>query len=229
MLFLRSVILYTNVIERPAACAITSISLDHREMLGDTLPVIAGEKAGIMKPDVPVAIGAQPAEVAAVLLAEAARRGAQVRLRDRDWHLVPGADGFRYKDGGDTLELPPPSLPGAFQLDNAGIAIATLRASGLVIPDAAIAAGICRGGMAGAAATAGWTVGGFVAARVGTVARWRAQSRRGGGAGRAFAGLGRSAGACARRYEAVEGFGGIPASAAASGDDAMGGGGGTPA
>ena len=51
----------TNVIDRPAACAITSISLDHREMLGETLPLIAAEKAGIMKPDVPVAIGAQPA------------------------------------------------------------------------------------------------------------------------------------------------------------------------
>ena len=40
----------TNVIAQPAACAITSISLDHREMLGDTLELIAAEKAGIMKP-----------------------------------------------------------------------------------------------------------------------------------------------------------------------------------
>ncbi len=47
----------TNVIDRPAACAITSISLDHRELLGETLDVIAAEKAGIMKRDVPVAIG----------------------------------------------------------------------------------------------------------------------------------------------------------------------------
>ena len=66
----------TNVIARPAACAITSISLDHRELLGDTLAAIAAEKAGIMKPGVPVAIGAQPDEVLAVLLAEAARVGA---------------------------------------------------------------------------------------------------------------------------------------------------------
>ncbi len=41
-----------------------------------------------------------------------------------------------------TLGLPPPSLPGMFQLDNAGIAIAALRASGLTVPDAAIGAGI---------------------------------------------------------------------------------------
>jgi dihydrofolate synthase/folylpolyglutamate synthase len=132
----------TNVIARPAACAISSISLDHRELLGDTLTAIAGEKAGIMKPGVPVAIGAQPAEVAAVLLAEAARIGSPVRQRDRDWHVTPRAAGFRYEDARGTLDLPPPSLPGRFQLDNAGIAIAALRASGLAVPDAAIGAGI---------------------------------------------------------------------------------------
>jgi dihydrofolate synthase/folylpolyglutamate synthase len=132
----------TNVIEHPAACAIASISLDHRELLGDTLAAIAGEKAGIMKPGVPVAIGAQPAEVAAVLLAEAARIGAPVRQRDREWHVAPRADGFRYEDASGVLCLPLPSLPGAFQLDNAGIAIAALRASRLAIPDAAIRAGI---------------------------------------------------------------------------------------
>ena len=80
----------TNVIDRPAACAITSISLDHRELLGETLAVIAAEKAGIMKRDVPVAIGSQPAEVLDVLLAAAERVGAPVRLRDRDWHLAAG-------------------------------------------------------------------------------------------------------------------------------------------
>jgi dihydrofolate synthase/folylpolyglutamate synthase len=132
----------TNVIERPVACGITSISLDHRELLGDTLVAIAGEKAGIIKPGVPVAIGTQPSEVAAALLAEAARVGAPVRQRDRDWHVAPGAHGFRYEDARGTLELPAPSLPGAFQLDNAGIAIAALRASGLPIPDAAIGAGL---------------------------------------------------------------------------------------
>lgn len=114
----------TNVIARPAACAITSISLDHREMLGDTLALIAAEKAGIMKPDVPVAIGEQPAEVLDVLLASAERVGAPVLLRGRDWQLPTH---------------PRPSLAGAFQLDNAGIAIAALRASGLPMDVAGIA------------------------------------------------------------------------------------------
>lgn len=129
----------TNVIDRPAACAITSISLDHREMLGDTLPLIAAEKAGIMKPHVPVAIGAQSADVTDVLLEIAARVGATVKLRDRDWRVIPIADGIRYEDAAGTLDLPKPSLPGAFQLDNAGIAIAALRASGLPMDAAGVA------------------------------------------------------------------------------------------
>lgn len=125
----------TNVIDRPAACAITSISLDHREMLGDTLPLIAAEKAGIVKRGVPVAIGAQPAEVTDVLLAAAARAGAPVKLRGRDWEIAER----RYREGRDELALPQPSLPGAFQWDNAGIAIAALRASGLPMDVAGIA------------------------------------------------------------------------------------------
>ncbi len=132
----------TNVIARPAACAITSISLDHRELLGDTLELIAAEKAGIMKRDVPVAIGAQPDAALAVLLEAAARVGAPVRLRDHDWAVTPQPGGFRYVDVTGPLLLPTPSLPGAHQLDNAGIAIAALAASGLAVGDAAIAAGI---------------------------------------------------------------------------------------
>ncbi len=132
----------TNVIARPAACAITSISLDHRELLGDTLELIAAEKAGIMKPGVPVAIGAQPDVVAAVLLDAAAHVGAPVSLRGRDWTVAPAATGFRYEAATAKLLLPAPSLPGLHQLDNAGIAIAALEASGIAVSDAAIAAGI---------------------------------------------------------------------------------------
>jgi dihydrofolate synthase/folylpolyglutamate synthase len=132
----------TNVVARPAACAITSISLDHREMLGDTLELIAVEKAGIMKRDVPVAIGAQPEAVTAVLLEAAARVEAPVLLRGRDWTVVPETDGFRYADATRELLLPVPSLPGAHQFDNAGIAIATLHAGLPGVGDAAIVAGI---------------------------------------------------------------------------------------
>jgi dihydrofolate synthase/folylpolyglutamate synthase len=121
----------TNVIDPPAACAITSISLDHRELLGPSLEIIAGEKAGIMKPGVPVAIGAQPDDVRRILLDHAAALGAPVELRGRDWDIAPTGSGFRYTDRRGTVEAPTPSLPGLFQQDNAGIAIAAMRATQL--------------------------------------------------------------------------------------------------
>jgi dihydrofolate synthase/folylpolyglutamate synthase len=133
----------TNVIDRPASCAVTSISLDHRDLLGGTLDVIAAEKAGIMKPDVPVVVGAQPLEVASVLVTHAARVGAPVRLRGRDWQIAAAPQGrLRFEDAVGQLDLPAPSLPGAHQHDNAGIAVAALRAASLGIPDQAFARGL---------------------------------------------------------------------------------------
>lgn len=132
----------TNLIDRPAACAITSISLDHREFLGDTLGKIAFEKAGIIKPGVAVVTGAQADEALAVIAAEAAARGAPLRRRDRDWTIAPREGGLRFTDAAGTLDLPPPALPGAHQHDNAGIAIAALRASGLPVPAAAFGRGL---------------------------------------------------------------------------------------
>lgn len=130
----------TNVIERPEACAITSISLDHREMLGDTVAAIAAEKAGIMKPGVPVAVGVQTPDALEVLCATAARVGARLHLVGRDWWM----EGLRYSDARGAIDLPPLSLPGVHQLDNAGIGIAALRASRLAVPDVAIAAGVAH-------------------------------------------------------------------------------------
>ena len=128
----------TNIIPPPAATAIASISMDHKELLGDTLALIATEKAGIMKGGVPVVIGAQTDEVTAVLLDHAARVGAPVSLRGRDWSITPG----RYTDARGTLTLTALGLPGLHQWDNAGIAIAALRASGLPVPDTAFPAGV---------------------------------------------------------------------------------------
>ncbi len=132
----------TNVIPPPVATAITSISLDHRELLGDTLALIAAEKAGILKPDVPLAIGAQPPEVTEVLLQHAARAGAPVWRRGLDWDITPVTQGLRYQDRGGTLDLPLPALLGAHQYDNAGIAIAALRVANVPLPPHAFAAGL---------------------------------------------------------------------------------------
>lgn len=117
----------TNVV-RPAACAITSISMDHRDLLGDTLEAIAGEKAGIIKPGVPVVTGAQKAGVLAVLQAQADQVGAELAARGRNWEITAIGDGLRFTDAAGSIDLPAPSLSGPHQVDNAGIAVAGLRA-----------------------------------------------------------------------------------------------------
>ena len=156
----------TNVIERPAACAITSISIDHQEFLGNSLTGIAAEKAGIIKPGVPVVTGAQAPEVLAVIAGHAARHEAPLLARDRDWTIEPDGEGLRFADAAGELSLPWPSLAGAHQHDNAGIAVAALRASGLAIPPPAFARGLGRaewpgrmqrlGGSLAAALPEGW-------------------------------------------------------------------------
>jgi len=130
----------TNVIT-PAVTAITSISLDHRDLLGDTLEAIAAEKAGIMKQGVPVITGAQDDEALAVLERCAEAAGAKLLARGRAWTIEPTASGLRYEDAQGALDLPRPSLPGPHQVDNAGIAVATFRAAGW--PDKGVAGLAC--------------------------------------------------------------------------------------
>ncbi len=127
----------TNVV-RPASCAITSISMDHQDFLGDRLEIIAAEKAGIIKPGVTVVSGClAPAALQAV---EAAAVAAKARLlrRGRDWDVAETPTGLRL----DGLDLPRPALLGAHQAENAGIAIEALRAAGFDLPASALAAGL---------------------------------------------------------------------------------------
>jgi dihydrofolate synthase/folylpolyglutamate synthase len=136
----------TNVVDAPVATAITSISMDHMDFLGDTLGKIAFEKAGIIKPGVPCATGAQPAEAREVFDRVAAERGAALHARGRDWDVVRHADfSLTWRDAAAQIALPPPGLPGPHQADNAGIAIAALRAwNPPWLTEAAIAAGVAR-------------------------------------------------------------------------------------
>ncbi len=127
----------TNVV-RPRACAITSISLDHQDFLGDTLDVIAGEKAGIIKPGVPVVTGAQADAAMAVIEHEAAHVGAALLRRRREWNIAETADGIVF----DNMVLPRPALAGAHQVENAGIAMMALRAAGFAFGMEALARGL---------------------------------------------------------------------------------------
>jgi dihydrofolate synthase/folylpolyglutamate synthase len=128
----------TNVVPRPAACAITAISMDHQDFLGDSLGLIAAEKAGIIKPGVPVVSGRQAPAALAEIVAAAEAAEAPLLLRDRDWEIAQTADGLRFAG----LDLPPPGLMGAHQAENAGIAMMALQAAGFAIAPAALAAGL---------------------------------------------------------------------------------------
>jgi len=132
----------TNVIPPAAAGAITSISFDHRDWLGETLPQIAYEKAGIIKPGMSIATGTQPAEVLSVLQASADAVGARLLPRGRDWTIARTHGGVRFDDAANSMFLRAPSLPGPHQIDNAGIAIAAMLASALPLPKGAFAHGI---------------------------------------------------------------------------------------
>ena len=79
----------TNVVERPLACIITSVSRDHTEYLGETIPEIAGEKAGIIKPGVPVVYDGHSREAAQVIAARA-RRAWKPGLGSHGGHVRAG-------------------------------------------------------------------------------------------------------------------------------------------
>jgi dihydrofolate synthase/folylpolyglutamate synthase len=134
----------TNVVDRPAVCAITPISFDHPDFLGDSVTKIAGEKAGILKPGVPAVVGPQPPDAAAVLDRRAAEIGTTLRRHGQEWRAEPTDGGFRYTGKG-TLELPLPALPGRHQIDNAGLAVAaTEQLEGFAITPAHLAAGLLK-------------------------------------------------------------------------------------
>lgn len=127
----------TNVIERPAVSVIMPVGLDHQAFLGDTVDLIAGEKAGIMKPDVPVVISAQPyAEARDVLIARAEALGCPASIYGEHFIAFEEHGRFVFQDTDGLLDLPLPALVGRHQLANAAAAIAALRAGGFVLTEA---------------------------------------------------------------------------------------------
>jgi len=117
----------TNVIGRPAVSVITAIDYDHQQFLGDTLSLIAREKAGILKRGVPAVIGAQPDEARAEIERVAERLGVPLAIANQDWQVFEQHGRLVFQDDSGLLDLPLPQLKGRHQIDNAGNAIATLR------------------------------------------------------------------------------------------------------
>ena len=120
----------TNVVDTPALCVITPVDMDHQQYLGDTLGRIAGEKAGIIKRGVPVIVGRQHDDGLAVIEAQAARLSAPLYAYGQHWHVWEEAGRLVFQDETGLLDLPKPTLLGAHQIENAGIALAALRVMG---------------------------------------------------------------------------------------------------
>ena len=135
----------TNLFPRPAVTAITPVSRDHVQFLGETLAAIATEKAGILKPGVAAVIGPQPTEAMAAIRARATAIGAPLLCWDTDWRADGVGDGIAYRDGDLSLTLPRPALHGRHQIVNAGIAVACARRlRAPAIDAAALAAGLAN-------------------------------------------------------------------------------------
>jgi dihydrofolate synthase / folylpolyglutamate synthase len=103
----------TNVFPQPLATVVTSIGMDHADVLGDSLTAIAREKAGIFKAGAPAIFAADDAGARAVLLETAERVGAPAQLFGRDF---------------DARDLPSLGLLGAHQSRNAALARQALLA-----------------------------------------------------------------------------------------------------
>jgi dihydrofolate synthase / folylpolyglutamate synthase len=148
----------TNVMERPAACGIASLGIDHDQFLLNEDPEapsptenpmvrIAFEKSGIARPGSPLVTQDYSPDVEAEVGRRAGLAGAPLHMRGADWWAQAGADAIAYRDRHGRLDLPLPSMPGAHQADNAALAVAMLRHQDTVpVSPAAMAEGIraCR-------------------------------------------------------------------------------------
>lgn len=112
----------TNVIV-PAVAAITAVSLDHTVILGDTLEQIAYEKAGIIKPRKPVAVGPQPPEVTAVIADIAAARHSPLYRAGLSWRTSGDWRAACFEGPWGAFEDFELALVGQHQVENAGIAL----------------------------------------------------------------------------------------------------------
>lgn len=121
----------TNVVEKPLACIITSISRDHTEYLGDTLEAIAGEKAGIIKAGVPVIYDASQPGPASVIAARAKEMGSPAWPMEPSFYEMKtqSREGITFTfayPGGEKAELAIPYVA-EYQMMNASLAFYTMH------------------------------------------------------------------------------------------------------
>lgn len=128
----------TNVMERPAACGISSLGIDHDQFLlnedpdapdpkANPMVRIAFEKSGIARPGSPLVTQHYSPDVEAEVQRRAGLAGAPLHMRGHDWWAEAGSGVIAYRDRHGQLDLPLPTMPGAHQADNAALAVAMLR------------------------------------------------------------------------------------------------------
>ena len=135
----------TNVVAAPLLTCITPVSEDHQSFLGDDIADITGEKAGILKADVPTVIAAQGTRKGAGVLAKRAKELAAPTFSEgRDWHVRKAQGGMMFEVKEKTgRSFPAPALTGRHQVQNAGLAMACLeKLDGFHVPDDAIERGL---------------------------------------------------------------------------------------
>ena len=113
----------TNV-GHPLVSVITTIGLDHQDLLGSTLEEITAQKAGIIKSGQQVVVGPVTRECIDVIRSTASKQGATVQVFGESFSLVEDS----YQDGALTIPLEQLALKGAFQKENATVAIRAFRA-----------------------------------------------------------------------------------------------------
>jgi dihydrofolate synthase/folylpolyglutamate synthase len=124
----------TNVFT-PRLCAITPVDYDHAEFLGRDIEGIAGEKAGIIKPGVPVCVAPQRSDVRTVIERVAESQGAPLFSWGQDFRAFRQQGRLVYEAETELLDLPEPALAGEHQIMNAGVAITLARKLGLSSDD----------------------------------------------------------------------------------------------
>lgn len=124
----------TNVVDAPRVSIITPVDLDHQAFLGDTLSLIAAEKAGILKKGCLGIIGPQSDEAREVIENIAHKVGAPLLIHGQDFSAHEEGGHMIYQDEQGLLDLPMPRLLGRHQIDNAAIAICALRQTQDILP-----------------------------------------------------------------------------------------------
>jgi dihydrofolate synthase/folylpolyglutamate synthase len=139
----------TNILS-PDLTIITNISIEHRSYLGNTLAAIAGEKAGIIKPEIPVVSAVRQPAAREVISRTATEKRAPFYLKGRDFRVRRSnktTDSFHYYGMRQRWRDLRVALAGDHQLENAALALAAselLIDQGMTLPDAALSEGLLK-------------------------------------------------------------------------------------